>query len=75
MVVWGLGSWIGLLRLGFSADGVKDLWCEAFWSDWGWGYLNKHRRITLGKNFGQIMSEKEFSPNLFLESLCDLVSQ
>ena len=39
-------------------------------------YINKHRRITLGKkNFAQITPEKEFSPNLFLESLCDLVSQ
>ena len=26
LVVWGLGSWIGFLRLGFSVDGVWGLW-------------------------------------------------
>ena len=47
MVVLGLGSWIGFLGLGFSVDGVLGLW--AFWNIWGWGYLHKHRIITLGK--------------------------
>ena len=30
VVVWGLGSWIGILGLGLSGDGVWGLWCWAF---------------------------------------------
>ena len=49
--VLGLWSWIGFVGLGFSFDGVWGLWCKAFWVFWGWGSLNKYRRISLGKNF------------------------
>ena len=48
MVVWGLGSWIGFLGLGFSVDGA----C-GFGLSWIFGvgalYIYIHRRLTLGK--------------------------
>ena len=54
MVVWGLALWSwgscrGFLGLGFSAERVWGPWCGAIWVFWGWGFLYKHRRITLGK--------------------------
>ena len=42
-----LGSWIGLLGLGFSADGVWGPGVWVFWGFLGWGSLYKHRRVTL----------------------------
>ena len=39
MVVWGLGSKIGFLGLGFSVDWVWGLWCGAFWVFLGLGSL------------------------------------
>ena len=53
MVAWGFGVGVlyGLLRLGFSVDGVMGLWCGAFWNFFGWDFLYKHKRITLGKKW------------------------
>ena len=40
--VFGLGSYIGFLGLGFSVDGVWGLWCGVFWVFWvGALYINK----------------------------------
>ena len=37
----GLGSWIVILQLGISVDGVWGLWCRAFWVIGGWAlYIN-----------------------------------
>ena len=47
MVVWGFG--VGFLRLEFSVDGVFGLLGWGLLVLWGWGSLNKHRKITLGK--------------------------
>ena len=36
-----LGSYFGVLGLGFSVDGVWGLWCGAFWFFWvGTLYIN-----------------------------------
>ena len=44
-----LGSWIGLLWLGFSAGAVWGLWYGTSWGFLGWGSPFDHRRIILGK--------------------------
>ena len=48
--VLGLGSRIGFLRLGFSADGVWGLCYVAFWVFWGcWAFY-----INIEENFAGV---------------------
>ena len=71
--VLGLRSWIGLLGLEFLADLVRDLWCGAFWGDWGLGSLYKQRRITLGKKLCTNIARKRVFPNLYNTSMGKII--
>ena len=56
VLVWVFG--VGF----FSWWGFGGLWCGAFWVFWGWGFLYKHKRITLGK----MVLRQAWEPKLFV---------
>ena len=57
---WGIG--LGFCGWFFQLMGFGGLWCGAFWVFWGWGFLYKHKRITLGK----MVLRQAWEPKLFV---------